>query len=68
MFRAVGLVGAGETGDLSGANGDLSDSEGRLAWEAVEVEMLKANLGFATREASILTVDVLVSGYVVMCW
>jgi len=55
VFRAVGLAGEGGTGDLSGAIGDLSDKVGLVTW-AVEVEMLKDNLGFADREASMLTV------------
>ena len=62
MFRAVGLAGEGGTGDLNGAIdtgdiaiGDLSDKAG-LETGAEEVEMLKANLGFADRAASILIV------------
>jgi len=59
VFRAVGLAGEGGTGDLSGVIGDLSDKLGLDIW-AVEVEMLRANLGFADREASMLmVVDVL---------
>jgi len=59
VFRAVGLAGEGGTGDLSGVIGDLSDKLGLVIW-AVEVEMLRANLGFADREASMLmVVDVL---------
>jgi len=55
VFRAVGLAGEGGTGDLSGAIGDFSDKVGLATW-AVEVEMLKDNLGFADREASMLMV------------
>ncbi len=65
MFRAVGLAGEGGTGDLSGVIGDLSDKVGLDAW-AVEVEMLKANLGFADLEASILMVGWLITGS--LCW
>jgi hypothetical protein len=46
-------------GDLSGAMGDLSDSAGLVVWA---VEMFKANLGFADREASILMVGWLITG------
>jgi hypothetical protein len=51
-----GDMGTGEMGDLIGASerGDFSERFGLF----VAAEMLKDNLGFATREASILTVDV----------
>lgn len=56
-MRAVGVSGDGGTGDfigdLRGAMGDLRDRTGLLA---AAVEMLKDNLGFADREASMLTV------------
>ena len=51
MLRAVGLRGDGGTGDLRGATGAMSESVGLAAWA---VEMLKDNLGFADREASML--------------
>jgi len=46
-------------GDLSGAIGDFSNRVGLAAW-AVEVEMLKDNLGLADREASMLMVVCLI--------
>jgi len=56
-LRAVGVSGDGGTGDfigdLRGAMGDLRDRAGLLA---DAVEMLKDNLGFADREASMLMV------------
>jgi len=57
VLRAVGLMGEGEMGVL-GMAGDLSVRLGRVLWEAA-VEMLRASLGFATRElaASILSVE-----------
>lgn len=60
VFRAVGLMGEGDTGDFRGVRGDFNDNEGRTAWELAVVEMLKDNLGLATREASMLSVVVLV--------
>jgi len=55
VFRTVGLMGDGGTGDfigdLRGVKGVLSDKAGLVA-EAVE--MLKDNFGLADREASIL--------------
>jgi len=55
VLRAVGLIGEGETG-VRGCRltGDLSDRDGR-EFCAVFVEILRANLGFMLREASILT-------------
>lgn len=63
MLREVGLVGVGEagimgeTGARTGVNdrGDLSERLGRLDVAADDVEMVKANLGFATLEASMLS-------------
>jgi len=61
VFRAVGVRGDGGTGefkgDLNGAMGDLSDSDGLVAWA---VEMVKDNLGFPAREASMLMVFCLI--------
>jgi len=44
-------MGDGGTGDLSGAIGDLSDRAGLVTGA---VEMLRDNLGFADRVASML--------------
>jgi len=52
-LRAVGVIGDGGTGDFRGAMGDLRDRAGLLT---DAVEMLKDNLGFADREASMLMV------------
>jgi len=57
VFRCVGLMGEGDTGDLRGVKGDkgdLSDRVGLVICGAVDVEMLKDSFGLATREASML--------------
>jgi hypothetical protein len=58
VFRAVGLIGDGGTGDLKGAMGDLRARAGLLV--VVAVEMLRDSLGLADREASILEMSVLI--------
>ena len=49
VLRAVGLIGDGDTGDLT-ETGDLRDRDGRAA----VVEMLRASLGLTARDASML--------------
>ena len=51
VLRAVGLMGEGDTGDLT-LTGDLSDRDGRAC--AAFVEMLRDSLGLTARLASIL--------------